>query len=454
MELGAMSALALADRIHRRALSSEEVVRYFLERAQRLNPEVHAFVDLFERRALMSARRKDRTRSDAAFHGVPIAVKDLNFVRGTFSRMGSRAFQYLFAPFDDDNVASLRRGGVVIIGKATTSEIGALPVTEPDTHPPTRNPWNRAHSAGGSSGGSGAAVSANLVPFAQGSDGGGSVRIPAALCGLFGFKPSRGRLPYPNAFVRAIGLSTSGALAHTVDDGAALYDVMRGVTTRDAVLATRAERRQRLGKKRLRIRLITQSPIAKTAPVLEEAARKTACVLEALGHTIEECAVPPATLDEFLPLWGSMMARVPFSSTRLMEPTTRWLAELGKGLRLEDLIVHRDRLAARILGMMDGADFLVSPTVAMESPLVGEFAALPAEEKFRALAPLGIFTAPFNISGQPAASIPAGLSPRGLPMGVQLVGHLGADDDVLALASQLEEAMPWALRASPLASGV
>src|SRR5690606_18271946 len=151
--------------------------------------------------AIATARRRDaaaRARDDvrgAPFHGVPIGVKDLNFVRGAFTRMGSRAMRWCWSPVDDRVVAALRRAGFVIVGKLSTSELGAMPVTEPSIHPPTRNPWDRSVSAGGSSGGSGAAVAAGLVPIAQGSDGAGSIRIPAAFCHLYGFKPSRGLVP-------------------------------------------------------------------------------------------------------------------------------------------------------------------------------------------------------------------------------------------------------------------
>ncbi len=454
MNLLSFSALQLADLIFQRQISSEDAVRFFLTRAQKYNAEVNAFVDFFERRALLSARLKDRKRSSAAFYGVPIGVKDLNFVLGTRTRMGSRAFQYLVAPFDDADVKSLKKSGLVIIGKTTTSEVGVLPVTEPDTHPPTRNPWNHLHTAGGSSGGAGAAVGAKLIPFAQGSDGGGSVRIPASVCGLFGFKPSRGRLPYPDPNVRKLGLGTSGALAHTVDDAAALYDVMRGFSSRDEVRRNRESRRLRLGKKRLTIRLLTQSPIAPTAPENEAATRKTARLLEAMGHTIEECTMPDGTLDEFMPLYGWMMARVPFASTRLMQPATRWVAACGKHLRIEEVMQHREMLTARILTMIEGADFLLSPTMSVGAPKVGAYSSLSGEEQFRALAPMGLFTAPCNISGQPASTIPAGLSSNGLPLGVQIAGHLNADDDVLALSLQLEEAMPWRDRISPRASQI
>ena len=452
MDLLSLSALELADHIYRRQISSEETVRFFLDRAKKHNAEVSAFVDIFDRRALLGARMKDQWRSEAAFHGVPIGVKDLNFVRGARARMGSRAFQYVVSPFDDANVASLRKGGVVIMGKTATSEIGVLPITEPDTHPPTRNPWNRSYTAGGSSGGSGAAVSGMLVPIAQGSDGGGSVRIPASLCGLYGFKPSRGRIPYPSAAAHKLGLGTAGSLAHTVDDAGALYDVMRGLSLRDEVRRNSDRRRLRLGNKKLRIRLVTQSPIAPTTPAIEEVARKTARVLESLGHSVEEYEMPYGTLDEFMPLYGWMMARVPFATSRLVQPATRWVAEQGKNVRTDDVLRHRDMLTARILTMIEGVDFLLTPTLPVHPPVVGEFSRLSGEGQFRALAPMGLFTAPFNISGQPAASIPAAISERGIPIGIQIAGHLNADDDVLALSYQLEEAMPWRGRISPLAS--
>ncbi len=454
MNLLSVSALKLADLIHSRQISSEEAVGFFLSRAQKYNPEVNAFVDFFDRRARFAASRKDRQGSQDAFHGVPIGVKDLNFVRGTRTRMGSRAFQYLIAPFDDVDVKSLKKSGVVIIGKTATSEVGVLPVTEPDTHPPTRNPWNHRHTAGGSSGGAGAAVSARLLPFAHGSDGGGSVRIPASVCGLFGFKPSRGRLPYPDANVRKLGLGTSGSLAHNVDDAAALYDVMRGFSSRDEVRRNRESRRLRLGKRRLTIRLVTKSPIAPTAPANEEVTRHAARVLESMGHNVEECTMPGGTLDEFMPLYGWMVTRVPFATTRLMQPATRWVAEYGKHVRTDDVMKHRDMLTARILTMIEGADFLLTPTIGVEAPVVGAYSTLSGEEQFRALATMGLFTAPCNISGQPASSIPAGMSTNGLPLGVQIAGHLNADDDVLALSSLLEEAMPWSDRLSPRASQI
>src|SRR5262245_6600856 len=219
--------------IRRRALSSEELTRLYLERIERHDPRLNSFVSVFRRRALADARDKDHeVRAGGplpAFHGVPIGIKDLYVVRFSWTRMGSLGTIPIFSPLDDRSTASLRRGGFVILGKLATAEVGAMPVTEPDTHPPTRNPWNPWHTSGGSSGGSGAAVAARLLPVAHGSDGAGSIRIPSAFCHLYGLKPSRGRLP--NAFGRPDRdvLYTCGPLTRSVEDAAAMLDVMAGI---------------------------------------------------------------------------------------------------------------------------------------------------------------------------------------------------------------------------------
>jgi amidase len=186
------SAIEQGGLIRSRALSSEELTEIYLNRIAELDPGLNAFVQVLGDEALRAARKADRDKPPpgARFHGVPIGIKDLNAVRGSFMRMGSVAFSRFLSPADDLVVARLRRAGFIILGKTSTPELGALPVTEPDTHPPTRNPWDRNVTPGGSSGGSAAAVAADMLPIAQGSDGGGSIRIPAALCGLVGYKPT------------------------------------------------------------------------------------------------------------------------------------------------------------------------------------------------------------------------------------------------------------------------
>src|SRR5688572_11505480 len=223
-ELEQTSAIELAKRIRARELSSEELVRASLERIERYDTDHSVFVQVLADRAIKDAKKKDAmlAKSDASslppFFGVPAAIKGLNFGRRGFSGFGSGAFRLGLLTLDDRTTARIRSGGFVIVGKLATSELGALPITEPAIHPPTRNPWNRDHTSGGSSGGTGAALAARLVPVAQGSDGAGSIRIPSSFCHLFGLKPSRGRLERPYGPPDAKSLSTCGPMGHSVDD--------------------------------------------------------------------------------------------------------------------------------------------------------------------------------------------------------------------------------------------
>jgi amidase len=449
-----LSALEQARLIRERALSSEELVRLYLDRIARLNPELSAFVDVLGRRALLAARWKDarRRRKEPLppFWGVPIGIKDLNVVRGVRTRFGSRAMPYLMLPFDDYNVAQLRRGGFVILGKLSTSELGAMPVTEPDIHPPTRNPWDTSRSAGGSSGGSGAAVAAGMLSIAQGSDGAGSIRIPAAFCHLFGFKPSRGRVRNQFGLRDRQILYTSGPLAHTVDDAAAMLDVMAGLLDGrahwapppSAPFATLARQKPR----RMKMKLTTRAPLSTTHPEIAAAVENAGRVLADLGHDVEEGATPEGTLEEFLPLWQHMTAQMPLMRWSRAQPITRWLAEPGRKLRGKDMLALHARIEARLLPELEAPDLWLTPTVPQPAPKIARFDDRPPEEAFADAAQFGAFTAAFNVTGQPAASVPIGLTSDGLPIGLQIAGRRLADADVLQVARQLEEALPWRQR--------
>lgn len=452
------SALEQAAQIAKRALSSEEVTRLYLDRIERLDSRLNAFVSVWRKRALADARDKDRMVREGAplpaFHGVPIGIKDMNFVRGAWTRLGSAGTLPIWSPIDDKTTASVRRGGFVILGKLATAELGAMPVTEPDIHPPTRNPWNTWHSPGGSSGGSGAAVAARLLPIAQGSDGAGSIRIPSAFCHLYGIKPSRGRIA--NAFGKPDRdiLYTCGPIARTVEDAAALLDVMAGLDVGKPHWAPPpAGRYRHLAKRKpapMRIRVTTKSPLAETHPEIADAVKRAARVLEGLGHHVEEGTLPDATLEEFLPLWQHLIADMPLTWWRRTQPITRWLAEPGRKLKAEDVLRRHHELSARVAKAFDGADIWLTPTVPTPAPRVGAFAGRPPAEAFADAAKIGAFTAGFNLTGQPAASVPLGLTSEGLPMGLQIGGKPLRDDDVLALSMQLEEALPWKDRLAPL----
>jgi amidase len=460
----ALSALDQAQAIRRGDLGSEELARGYLERIARANPRLTAFVTVFERRAIRAAQAKDdeavRARRSgrqgelAPFHGVAIGVKDLNFVRGSRPRFGSAGSRMPLSPMDDKTTAQLRRGGFVVLGKLATSEVGAMPVTEPDIHPATRNPWDLEHTSGGSSGGSGSAVAAGLLPIAQGSDGAGSIRIPSSFCHLFGLKPSRGRVANAFGMRDQSILYTDGPMARSVADAAALLDVMAGETVGKRSWAPPPPRRfaelAEEAPKRLRIRVARATSFAPIDPEIAATLEVVAQALRGLGHDVEEGANVEADLHEFLPLWQYMIATMPLMDWRRVQPITRWLYEAGRHLRGRDVNTIQRDLELRVERWFGaGVDLWVSPTVPRLPPRVGEFRVAeggdPAEAFGRA-AVLGAFTAPFNICGYPAASYPAAVSKGGLPIGIQLAGRAYADATVLAVARSLEQVLPHAGR--------
>jgi len=451
-----MTAVEQARLVRVGDVSSTELVARTLDRIHGRDPACRAFVSVFDT-ALAVAQRKDRERCRGRvdlppFHGVPIGIKDLNVVRWSVTRFGSRAVPPLPLPVDDYTVAALRRAGFVIVGKLATSEFGTMPVTEPDIHPPTRNPWALGHTAGGSSGGSAAAVAAGMLAVAQGSDGAGSIRIPASFCQLYGLKPARGRLPNQFGLPDRRLLYTSGPITRCVDDAAAMLDVMAGLWGgRPHWAPPPAEPfRERPARfPRRRIRFLVDSPLGPTDPEIVAALQRSLGVLVDLGHTVEEGALPDGGLDDFLPLWQHQVAQVPLVSWRRTQPVTRWLGEAGRRLAAADVQRRFDELHARFTPAFAAADMWVMPSVALPPPRIGAFRDLPAAEAFAAAARLGAFTAISNLTGLPAASLPMGRTAAGLPMGLQIVGGPFAEQDVLALSWELEEAMPWERVAPP-----
>ena len=398
--LHTLPALVLAKLVREGAISSEELVRHHLARIEAMNPSLSAFVTVFDD-AVKGARRKDRERlrhrdSLPPFHGVPIGIKDLNVVRFTRTRFGSRGMPAIVLPFDDANVRPLRRAGFVILGKLSTSELGAMPVTEPDIHPPTRNPWSPTHTAGGSSGGSGAAVAAGMLPIAQGSDGAGSIRIPSAFCGLYGLKPSRGRIVNQFRLPDRRILYTSGPMARTVSDAAALLDVMAGIDTGRTHWAPPPARpfaARRASPKPLRIKVVESTGMVPTDPDILLALRHTARILERLGHVVEEARLPESGLDEFLPIWQRLIGGIPLMRWSRAQPVTAWLREGAKGLKRREVDVLEDRLVDRFAPKFGTADLWLTPTVAVGPPPIGAWAGLPPADAFARAATLAAFTA-------------------------------------------------------------
>jgi amidase len=438
-----MSALDQARLIRQRKLSSSELVRLYLGRIARHDPALGSFVQLLEESALATARKLDAAPMEgrAPFHGVPTGIKDLNFARGTFTRMGAKSFRYFFSPFDDVTTAAVRRAGFVIVGKLSTSELGAMPVTEPSTHHPTRNPWDRGRTSGGSSGGSATAVAAGLLPIAQASDGAGSIRIPASLCGLVGHKASRNTIPNGLGRIDPVRMITMGPVGRSVDDVAAMLDVLVNGKHEGSFLS--GAQREPAG---LNVRFTTSSPLGKCTAEIVATTLDVVKRLEKLGHHVEEGGPPEGDIDEVLPIWQRQLARIPLVRDASLQPATKWLRETGRHVREDDVLRRASGLSRRVFQWFGDADLWVTPTLPVAPPKVGQWSGLSGEEQFRSAAVMGAFTALFNLTGQPAVSIPAGVSSEGHPIGVQIIGRMGADGLVLAVAKQLEAELGWTSR--------
>jgi amidase len=461
MELAFLPATEQARLVRAREVSSEELVRTYLERIAQLDPELNAYVTVRGEEALADARAADAAPSDAPFHGVPIAIKDLTATAGTRTTYSCRAYADFVPDFDMAVVRRIREAGFVLLGKTNTPEFGTTAFTESDLNGVTRNPWNPERTPGGSSGGAAAALAAGLTPVAHGSDGGGSIRIPASCCGVFGLKPSRGRVSAA-PFSSLEGLATSGPLSRTVRDAAALLDVMSGYEPGDPWWAPPPERpfTEEVGASpgRLRIACTREAPIA--APVAPECARaldEAASLLEDLGHDVRE-ETPPWHADDlmhaFLTVWQVGPALYPIDDPALMTSLNRELVEHARTCSAADYaraVAALHTVARRVVAFWESADVVLTPTLALPPVPIGWQEAVDgAIEQLLRNAQFTPFTAVVNLTGQPAVSLPLHWSDEGLPLGVQAIGPPAGDALLLRLAAQVEEARPWSDRRPPL----
>lgn len=434
----ALSALDQAARIRDGSLTSRALVELYLARIAAVDPGVGAYVQVLGRSALREADALDRERAAGRLrgplHGVPTAIKDLHAVRGSRTRLGSRSWRYLVAPVDDTLVRAMRRAGMPILGKTATSELALLPIVETDLHPPTRNPWRPDHTAGGSSGGSGAALAAGTVPIAPGSDGAGSIRIPSAVNGVVGLKPSRGLVPDDTARIDVDRMTTLGPMGRCVEDVAALLDAMTGALPGASALAA-----ARITPRPQRIGLVLDPPFGETDPRIAALVSAVGDALAAAGHHVEVRPRIAGTVAEFAPIYQALFARIPVLLPGKLQPVTRWFRDQGKRTDPADVASRFAAVSARAHAALDGLDVLLTPTVPIVAPRVGASAHLPPESVFDAVAPLGAFTGAWNVAGCPALSLPAGFV-DGLPVGAQLIARPGQDGLLLALARQLEAA--------------
>lgn len=433
--LSSYSALAQAQLIKEGELTSLELLEYYLQRIRRYDSQVHAFVDLFADRARKEAEGADKRRAkgqlDGPFHGVPTALKDHHMVRFSTTRLGSSAFDWLYSPVDDGVVRRLRRAGFLILGKTSMSELGLLPIVEPLGKEATANPWDLTRTAGGSSGGAGAAIAAGLIPLSPGSDGAGSVRIPAALNGLVGLKPTRGLVRDGSERVDPYGLTVIGPMARDLDDLTALLDVLASA---DGSYLIRSKQEV----PPLRIGVVTSAPFGEIEAPMLTLLEETALRLQDLGHLIEWRNPPQGTLEEFTPLYQRFISRVPVLLPHKLEPLTQWFREEGKKVSLEKSWQIFRKFEALGNEAMAGIDLLLTPTVGISAPKIGEFRHLDPPDYFRKAAPLGTFTALGNITGQPGLSFPFHRD-NDLPLGLQLLGRPGDDLLLIRLARTLTQ---------------
>jgi amidase len=467
-EIHDLTALEQAAVLRAGELSPVEVVDHYLARVARLSDAVGAFVtvtdDLAHKQALLA---ESRVRADGSplLFGVPTAVKDLNATAGIRTTFGSATMADFVPEVSDEVVLRLERAGTISLGKTSTPEFGSPCYTEPDVAPPARTPYDLDRMAGGSSGGAAAAVAAGLVPFAHGSDGGGSIRIPASCCGLFGFKPSRGRISGGPVYGDPVGLGTSGALARTVRDAAALLDVMAGPAVGDPFWAAPLPADDSyLGwcdrePGRLRIARFGAPVIADAVvhPQCSRAFEDASRLLEELGHDVEDVDVPIPSdaVATFETCWSVLTALtvVPPEREHLLRPLTRWLIGRGRAVSGPEFglaVGELRRIAAAALTRLAPYDAVLTPTLAQPPLLIGEIRddADPARdfENQKAFTP---WTSAWNLTGMPAASLPLHWTPDGLPVGVMLAGRPGEDHRLLALCAQVEASAPWAHRRPP-----
>jgi amidase len=472
-----LTALEQAAAIRRGELTAGGVLEHYLDRVARLDGQIGAFVTMTP--GLAAAAAETLPPGDSPLRGVPIGIKDLSPTKGVRTTFGSAAMVDWVPEFDSYVVAAIKAAGMPILGKTATSEFGCALYTETAFGPPTRNPWRLDLTPGGSSGGAAAAVAAGMLPVAHGSDGGGSVRIPAALCGLVGYKSSRGVVPLGPGNFGAFGLPVNGAIGRTVADVAALTVVM---ARRDPLRVG--------GGRRPHTPMQGQpdpsaepylSPLADpavlldldgpagplkigrfTRPLIADSEVDPACVaavdaasaaLADLGHEIVEVERPfdPDVFDLFLTVWAVLAGwPLPPEAEESLTPLVRWLRGRAAATPALELVGALAGLQARVeiaTARLAGVDLTLCPTLTGTRAAVGAFTSAggPADD-FTAQARFSSFCAAFNLIGAPAISLPVGETPDGLPVGAMLAGRPGADHLLLSVAAALEQALPWSHR--------
>ena len=476
-DLARLDATAQADLVRRKEVTPSELLEAAVARVEQLNPQLNAVIHDLSEKARAAVEQAD-SLPDGPFRGVPFLIKDaVCHTAGDPYHCGLQVLKDAAwtEPEDTWLARRFRDAGFVIFGKTNLPELASAITTEPLAYGATHNPWNTDHSPGGSSGGAGAAVASGMVPVAHGNDMGGSIRFPAAHCGIVGLKPSRARTTLGPDFGEYWGpLTHEHVLTRTVRDTAAVLDAIAGPGVGDPYTAPAPARPWREevgadpGRLRIGFRTAQRDGQGEAHPDVVAGVQAAARALEALGHQVELAAVPalddPAMSETVPALFSGVIARdVDRWSAKLgrtiepseLEPMNAVLTEMGRAVTATQFLAGMEAIQAwsrRVAAWWEDFDVLVLPVSPQPPPRLGELSA-EGKDGLTLLVETGgwtTFTFPFNMTGQPAISLPLHWTPDGLPVGVQFVAGYGREDVLIRLASQLEQAMPWADRLPPV----
>lgn len=455
-DLAFTSALKQAKLIKERQVTPLELTEMYLDRIAKYDFQVGSFNYVAQESAIADAKSKSAQLEQTLdtsylppFFGVPIAIKDLKSVAGMPISYGIVALKDQVATYDDGVVSKIKQAGFIILGKTATSQLGSFPYTEPEGFAPTRNPWNLDYTPGGSSGGSSAAVAAGFCAIALGGDAGGSIRGPAACCGLVGIKPSRGRISFAPVGDRLSGLGTQGVVTRTVADAAAFLDLATGYITGDPYWLEKPEvsflSHTQQSLPALKVGYTTSLlPVGEPAPECQQAVTQTVQQLESMGHT----AIPQALdltplIEPFKIVWSSAVAASGIPA-EVLSPMNQWvLSQSGTAGEYSQAVTQMQLFARQLVSLFAQFDVLVAPTYMHPAIKIGEWQDLSPEATFQEIVNWILPCPPFNVTGQPVINIPMGFDLQGVPLGVQLIGQPNSEATIIALAAQLEQARSW-----------
>ena len=460
-DLAFMSAVEVAQNIREKKISSLEATENFFQRIDRLDSELNSYLTLCQDQALADARAADDAVQRGSYlgplHGVPISIKDLELTKGVTTTMGSALFSDRVPDMDSIVVERVKASGAIILGKTNTPEFGQSGTTENKVGEPCRNPWNTERTPGGSSGGAAAALAAGLCTLSMGTDGGGSIRIPASFTGVYGIKPTQGRVPRYGGYGRpsANHFSQSGPITRTVADSALLLQAVAGYDTRDVNSLRQAapdfSANLGAGVKGMRLAWSSDYGFAAVDPEVVNITKRSAEQFSGLGANVEDAGLKLE--DPFDVFWDVFATAAYTSYGHLLDEHRNDFSDYGlksllhgqsrSGADMSRAIYEIDRLGRRMEEFFDGFDLLITPTMAVPAFPIGQRPSVIGGRKVEPFWGFLPFTYLINITGQTAASIPCGYSEDGMPIGLHIIGPRGSEAKVLQASAAFEQAQPW-----------